>query len=194
MKVMRSKVLLVSLLLPAVFLTASCGTNTPAVKPATETTASDPVMQYLGDYCYSNNEAALVYEKIEGETDDDGNPLMGIQYREINDLEGLLHQTQKPVLLYFYSAQASDTSGMTALAEDLAQTLSGRLLTVSVDALSHQDLAGEYEIVSLPEFILIEDGKNKDTFKSSEYGYWDAEDVVEWITSCGYPPDTSKLE
>lgn len=194
MKTIRSKVLPATLILTAVFLTASCGTNTPAVKPADETRASDPVMQYLGDYCYSNNEAALVYEEIEGETDDDGNPLMGIQYREITDLDGLLHQTQKPVLLYFYSSQASDTSGMTALAEDLAQTLSGRLLTVSVDAMSHQELAGDYEIVSLPEFILIEDGKLKDSFKSSEYGYWDAEDVVEWITSCGYPPDTGKLE
>ena len=191
---MNAKVLVASVLLPAVFLMASCGGGQPAVKPATETTSADAVSQYLGDYCYSNDEAALVYEGIEGELDEDGNLLMGIQYREISDLDGLLHQTQKPVLLYFYSSQASDTSGMTALAEDLAQTLSGRLLTVSVDALSHQDLAGEYEIVSLPEFILIEGGKVKDNFNSSEYGYWDARDVVEWISSCGYPPDTSKLE
>ena len=115
-------------------------------------------------------------------------------YREIKDLPGVLHQKDFPVLIYFYSSQSSDTGGMTAAAEDLAQTLSGRVLTVSIDALSHRDIAGDYEIEALPEFVLIEKGTCKSSFKSSEYGYWDADDVVEWITSCGYAPDMSKLE
>ncbi len=186
------KIRLTAILLASALLLASCGSQ-PAVKETTEPTAV-PVEKFLGDISYTGDVAALVYEKIDDELDENGNPLWGIQYREITDIKGLLTQKDKPVLIYFYSSQSSDTGGVTALAEDLAQTLSDKLLTVSIDAVSHNDIASAYEIVSLPEFVLIENGKFKDMFKSSEYSYWDANDVVDWISSCGYVPDTGKLE
>ena len=186
--------LLILIVLGAVFLTSCSGGS--SVKPTEETTVppfEDAVMQYLGDYCYTGDEAALVYEKIEDDLDENGNPFYGIQYREIRELQDLLHQKAFPVLIYFYSSQASDTEGMTAAAEDLAQTLSGKVLTVSIDALSHRDIAGDFEIEALPEFVLVEEGRLKSSFKSSEYGYWDINDVVRWITDSGYAPDTTKL-
>ena len=188
-------IFILMILTSAIMVLTSCSGG-PSVKPSEETAApdlSEAIMQYLGDYSYTEAEAAFVYEKIEDDVDEQGNPFYGIQYREITDLTGLLHQKDFPVLIYFYSSQSSDTVGMTAAAEDLAQTLSGRVLTISIDALTHRDIAGNYEIEALPEFILLEKGTVKSSFKSSEYGYWDATDVVEWITSCGYAPDTSKL-
>ena len=191
----RSCQILILITIAAAFFLTSCSGGS-AVKPTGETTVpsfEDAIMQYLGDYSYTGSEAALVYEKIEDDMDENGTPFYGIQYREIKELKDLLHQKDFPVLIYFYSSQASDTEGMTAAAEDLAQTLSGRVLTVTVDALSHRDIAGDYEIEALPEFVLIEEGQLKSAFKSSEYGYWDINDVVEWLTSSGYAPDTTKL-
>lgn len=193
-KISSRKITIFTYLLLTALIFASCQGS--SVKPSEETKAlsfNEAVMQYLGDYCYTGDEAAFVYEAVEGDVDENGDQFYGIQYREIKDLPALLQQKDFPVLIYFYSSQMSDTGGMTAGAEDLAQTLSGRVLTISVDALSHKDIAGRYEIVGLPEFVLLENGTLKSVFESSEKSYWDMNDVVDWITSCGYAPDTGKL-
>ena len=96
-----SKLYILVMLSLASILLASCSGGS-SVKPSEETTVlpfEDAVMQYLGDYSYTDTEAAFVYEKIEDETDDQGNPFYGILYREIKDLPGVLHQKDFPVLI-----------------------------------------------------------------------------------------------
>ena len=56
--------------------------------------------KYLGDYSYTDSAICMVYEPVEGEFDDTGNPYYGIQYREIKDLDGLL-SSGNVIMMYF---------------------------------------------------------------------------------------------
>ena len=80
---------------------------------------SDRLKDYLGDYSYSENAVCMVYEPVEGETDDNGNPFYGIQYREITDLNGLL-VSGNTLVIYFYSSMDTRGSEITAAVEDPA--------------------------------------------------------------------------
>jgi len=179
---------LISLVLALSFIFSGCATN------SAETVETQSYMSYLGDYGYDEDASALVLEPIEDEYDEDGNQYMGIQYRTITDLDGLLSRTDTPILIYFYSSMSSDTYGITAAVEDIAQCLWGDVLVLALDSLSYKDLVQAYEISGIPEFVLIENGAHTSSFGSSGYEYWNTDDVVAWLEECGYTLDYSKLE
>ena len=95
----------------------------------------------------------MVWEPVEGETDESGNPVYGIQYREIKDLDKLLASTDAVFLIYFHSSVYGDDHGITALVEEIAERLAGKLVVVSLDAAEFKDLAGKYQIPAVSRFI-----------------------------------------
>ena len=142
------------------------------------------VKDYLGNYSYAEPAVCMVYEPVEGETDEAGNPCYGVQYREITDLDGLL-SSGNTLLIYLYSSMSSSGAEVTAAMEDVAQGYAGRLNVVMLDAMEYPDLIGKYEIESVPEFVLIKAGQPDQVFGSGAYDYWTVGDVLLWLQSNG---------
>ena len=146
--------------------------------------ASSKLDGYLGDYSYSDPAVCMVYEPVEDEVDDNGNPYYGIQYRQINDLDGLLN-SGNVIMIYFYSSMSSEASAVTAMVEDLAQSYNGRLTVVMLDAMEYRDYITKYGINAVPDFVLVIPGKGYQAFGSDTYEYWTISDVAAWLKGNG---------
>ncbi|MCQ2515404.1 MAG: thioredoxin [Saccharofermentans sp.] len=144
----------------------------------------------IGGIDYSSSMSALMYEQIAGEEEG----FYGIQYHEVIDINGITAQTDIPVVLYFYSSSATGSQSLTAGVEDLAQTLSGQVLFVSIDGVEADEVSTAYQLAGYPEFILIRDGARVATFEGYNYEYWDINDVTWWLEDYGFTPDMSLLE
>ena len=140
--------------------------------------------KYLGDYSYSDPAICMVYEPVEGEDDGNGNPLYGIQYRKITDLDGIL-ASGNTMLIYFYSSMNNDSGAITAAVEDLAQAYNGRLSVLMLDAMEYPDMMGKYDIEAVPEFVLKKAGQADKVFDSVSYEYWTLNDVIDWLGANG---------
>lgn len=164
------------LLAIAVSLSLFCGCS----KPGKE----DPIMAYLGDYSYSDPAICMVYERVEDETDDDGNPLYGIQYRKVTDLDGL-KASGITLLIYFYSSMDNGSAMVTASVEDIALSYNGKLTVLMLDAMEYKDLMDKYEIEAVPEFVLIRKGQADKVFGGMSREYWTVNDVLSWLQENG---------
>lgn len=164
------------LLAIAVSLSLFCGCS----KPGEE----DPIMAYLGDYSYSDPAICMVYERVEDETDDDGNPLYGIQYRKVTDLDGL-KASGITLLIYFYSSMDNGSAMVTASVEDIALSYNGKLTVLMLDAMEYKDLMDKYEIEAVPEFVLIRKGQADKVFGGMSREYWTVNDVLSWLQENG---------
>lgn len=141
-------------------------------------------MAYLGDYSYSDPAVCMVYERVEDETDDDGNPLYGIQYRKVTDLDGL-KASGITLLIYFYSSMDNGSAMVTASVEDLALSYNGKLTVLMLDAMEYKDLMDKYEIEAVPEFVLIKKGQADKVFGGMSREYWTVNDVLSWLQENG---------
>lgn len=140
--------------------------------------------EFIGDYSYSDPAICMVYEPVEDEFDENGNPFYGIQYREVKDLDGLL-SSGNTLLLYFYSSMDSGSGVMTAAVEDVAQAYNGKLNVIMLDGMIYRELLEKYGINALPEFVLVKAGQEDKVFDSSSYGYWTIDDVLLWLKANG---------
>ena len=138
------------------------------------------IYDYLGDYSYSESAECMVYEPVEGETDDNGDQCYGIQYREITDLNGLL-TSGNTLLIYFYSSMSNESAAVTASMEDVAQLYYGKITVLMLDVMEFRDMMEKYEIEAVPEFVLIKAGQADQVFDSASYGYWTVNDVISWL-------------
>ncbi len=172
--------ILVSCLL---FSLASCSNKKTA---ASASSSAASYRDCLGEYAYDLPAACMVWEPVEGETDENGNPVYGIQYREIKDLDKLLASTDIKFLIYFHSSVSGDNVGITALVEEIAERLAGRLAVITLDASEFNDLVGKYQITLLPEFVLCGSGMEAKVFGTSEKESWTMQQVVDWLAENGY--------
>lgn len=145
---------------------------------------SNPLNKFLGDYSYSDPAVCMVYEQVEGETDDEGNPCYGIQYRKITDLDGML-ASGNTFLLYFYSSMDNGSAEVTASVEDLAQKYNGKLYILMLDAMEYKDKMEKYDIEAVPDFVLIRPGQADQIFGAASYEYWTLNDVIAWLQTNG---------
>lgn len=125
----------------------------------------------------------MVYEPVEDEVDDQGQPFYGIQYRKITDLDGIL-ASGNTLLIYFYSSMSGGEE-LTAGIEDMAQMYNGRFSILMLDAMEYRELMDKYEIDAVPDFVLVKAGQADKVFKSGEYEYWTLNDVVLWLKENG---------
>ena len=126
----------------------------------------------------------MVYERVEDETDDDGNPLYGIQYRKVTDLDGL-KASGITLLIYFYSSMDNGSAMVTASVEDIALSYNGKLTVLMLDAMEYKDLMDKYEIEAVPEFVLIRKGQADKVFGGMSREYWTVNDVLSWLQENG---------
>ena len=161
------------------------GVSCSSKKPA-QSSAPSGYRDYLGEYAYDLPAVCMVWEPVEGETDENGNPAYGLQYREIKDLDKLLSSTDVKFLLYFHSSVYGDNIGITALVEEIAERLNGRVAVISIDAGEFNDLVGKYNITMLPEFVLCGYGMEAKVFGTADRGSWTMQEVVDWLAENGY--------
>ena len=140
--------------------------------------------RYLGDYSYDSSAVCMVYEPVEDEVDDEGKPYYGIQYREIKDLDGLMH-SGTTIFIYFYSSMSTDTGAITASVEDVAQVYNGTMTVIMLDAMEYRELISKYDINAVPEFVLIKSGQEDKVFEAATYEHWSISDVLSWLKSNG---------
>lgn len=141
---------------------------------------------YLGEYAYDLPAACMVWEKVEGEKDESGNPVYGIQYREIKDLDKLLASTDTAFLLYFHATVYGEDGGITAVVEELAERLAGKVTVVSLDAGEFNEMVGKHQITLLPEFVLHVSGSQDKVFGTAARGSWTMQEVADWLAENGY--------
>ena len=145
------------------------------------------VEDYLGEYDYEAPAICMVYEPVEGEIDEDGNALYGIQYREITDLASLLKVPDTTFLVYFYNSLDSSGWQITAVVEDIAEAQNGKLTVIALDQSQYTDLTSQFNIHSVPDFALVRNSAEVSVFGSSDYEQWGAAEVVMWLDANGYP-------
>lgn len=161
---------------------ASCSGKKEA---ASSSAAVSGYRDFLGEYAYDLPAACMVWEPVEGETDENGNPVYGVQYREIKDLNKLLAAKDVKFLLFFHTSVYGDDHGITALVEEIAEKLAGKLAVVSLDAAEFNDLVGKYQISMLPEFVLCGNGTEDKVFGTADRGSWTMQEVVDWLAENG---------
>ena len=177
----------VSLTAAILLCTASCGGKKTVASSVSSTSPSSAgYREYLGEYAYDLPSACMVWEPVEGEKDESGNPVYGIQYREIKDLDKLLASTDTAFLLYFHASVYGEDGGITAVVEELAERLAGKVTVVTLDAGEFNDMIGKYEIKLLPEFVLHASGKQDMVFGASERESWTMQEVADWLDANGY--------
>jgi len=145
------------------------------------------VEDYLGEYDYEAPAICMVYEPVEGEVDEEGNAMYGIQYREVTDLDGLLKVPDTTFLLYFYNSMDSSGWQITAAVEDIAEAEEGKLTVIALDQSQYTDLTSKFSIYAVPDFALVRNYAEISVFGSANYDMWGAGDVVMWLDANGYP-------
>ena len=145
------------------------------------------VEDYLGEYDYEAPAICMVYEPVEGEYDEEGNALYGIQYREVTDLDGLLKVPDTTFLLYFYNSLDSSGWQITAVIEDIAELEQGKLTVVALDQSQYTNLTSQFGITAVPDFALVRNYTEISVFGSADYYEWGADDIVIWLDANGYP-------
>lgn len=156
-------------------------------KKAAASSASSGYRDYLGEYAYDLPAACLVWEPVQGETDEKGNPVYGIQYREIKDLDKLLASTDTKFLIYFNSrSYGENNTSVTAVVEEIAEKLAGKLTVISLDGGEFNDLLGKYQVSMLPDFVLCGSGMEAKVFQPADTTSWSMQEVIDWLASNGY--------
>ena len=135
--------------------------------------------KYLGEIAYDASIYAMCMEKIEDEEEP------GIVYREVTDFNSVINTADKPVLLYFFSSNSIDSAGVTAGVEDIAQKLDGRLVVIGIDIMQHRDIVTRFNVMAVPDFVLVDHASLKSGFNSINYDYWTTTDVYNWIIEQG---------
>ena len=110
---------------------------------------------------------------------------LGVIYRKVLDFNNVISRCDIPVCLYFFSSTKTDSAGVTAGVEDIAQLLDGRLLVVGIDILQNRDIVGKYDVTMVPDFVLVEQNVQKAAFGSEGYDYWTTTDVYNWLVEQG---------
>lgn len=163
---------------------ASCSGKNAA---ASSSASSGPGFRdFLGEFAYDLPAACMVYEQVDGEKDESGNPVYGIQYREIKDLDKLLASTDTAFLLYFHASVYGEDGGITAVVEELAEKLAGKVTVVTLDAGEFSDMVGKYNISLLPEFVLHVSGQSDKVFGTADRRSWTMQQVADWLAENGY--------
>ncbi len=131
--------------------------------------------KYLGDYDYDYSISAMVFETPEGEE------TPGVMYRQVKDLDALVKNCPIPICFLFYSSMHADVYGVFACLEEMTELHHDQVLVVTIDAMSEKNLSSAYNIESLPEGIVIRDGKQTARFNGKEREEWTARQLADWI-------------
>lgn len=71
-------------------------------------------------------------------------------------------QSEIPVLVDFYADWCGPCKMMSPVLEELSQELDGKIKIVKINVDNNPDLSSEYGVMSIPNMIVFENGKQKE--------------------------------
>ncbi|CAN0892224.1 Thioredoxin Y, chloroplastic [Linum grandiflorum] len=83
------------------------------------------------------------------------------------NLDELLQNTEKPVLVDFYATWCGPCQLMVPILEEVSSVLTDTVQVVKIDTEKYVSIANQYDIQGLPTFILFKDGKPIDRFEGA---------------------------
>ena len=103
----------------------------------------------------------------------------GIIYRQINDFDLFLAQSDLPVLVVFYHPLADINTRIIPRLEQLADDEQDKLAILWVNASEETSVAENFQVTTLPQFTIVDDS----SIKRSLVGYDDQayENLLELI-------------
>ncbi len=93
------------------------------------------------------------------------------------DFDKEVLQAKGVVVVDFYADWCPPCRMLGPVVEKAAEEYAGKVKFVKVNVDKHQDLAGKYEVTSIPRLIIFKDGRQVD----SDVGYRDGKALKKWI-------------
>ncbi|KAI4366847.1 hypothetical protein MLD38_022663 [Melastoma candidum] len=84
-----------------------------------------------------------------------------------SDLDDLLAQAEKPVLVDFYATWCGPCQFMVPILNEVSIALKEKIQVVKIDTEKYPSIADKYRIEALPTFILFKDGVPSDRFEGA---------------------------
>ncbi|KAI4375166.1 hypothetical protein MLD38_013070 [Melastoma candidum] len=84
-----------------------------------------------------------------------------------SDLDDLLAQSEKPVLVDFYATWCGPCQFMVPVLNEVSIALKEKIQVVKIDTEKYPSIADKYRIEALPTFILFKDGVPSDRFEGA---------------------------
>lgn len=76
-----------------------------------------------------------------------------------NDFQVEVLSSSLPVVVDFFATWCGPCKAMSPIFDELAQEYKDKVKFVKIDVDQNQDLAGQYNIFSIPTFLIFKDGK-----------------------------------
>ena len=80
---------------------------------------------------------------------------------------------------------STDMDGITAGAEDIAQNTWGKVIVLMIDVLENKDLASQFNIEQVPEFVIVRSSDEISRFEGYNHDIWTINEVTAWLKSNG---------
>ncbi|EYU36836.1 hypothetical protein ABFS82_14G304800 [Erythranthe guttata] len=84
-----------------------------------------------------------------------------------SDLDEILDNSEKPVLLDFYATWCGPCQFMARILDTVSSSMIDKIQVVKIDTEKYSSIADKYKIEALPTFILFKDGKQLDRFEGA---------------------------
>ncbi|KAF2291139.1 hypothetical protein GH714_020321 [Hevea brasiliensis] len=91
-------------------------------------------------------------------------PLLAAKKQTFSNLDELLANADKPVLVDFYAAWCGPCQLMSPILKEVSAILNDTIQVVKIDTEKYPSIADKYRIEALPTFIIFKDGKPYDRF------------------------------
>lgn len=78
------------------------------------------------------------------------------------NFHGVVLQSEIPVLVDFYADWCGPCKMMSPILEELSQEFDGKIKIVKINVDNNPELASEYGVMSIPNMIIFESGKQKE--------------------------------
>ncbi|XP_050211526.1 uncharacterized protein LOC126661706 [Mercurialis annua] len=104
--------------------------------------------------CFSNSRSRIL-------------PLVAAKKQTFANLDELLENSDKPVLVDFYATWCGPCQLMSPILDQVGTVLKDAIQVVKIDTEKYPSIADKYKIEALPTFILFKDGKPYDRFEGA---------------------------
>lgn len=100
-----------------------------------------------------------------------------IEHMTDENYDAIVDAADKPILIDFHAKWCGPCRAMTPIVEKVAEERAGKLTVCDVDADTNPELTTRYNVVSIPLFVIIRDGK----LVARSVGMMPKRELDEWI-------------
>ncbi|CAM8939558.1 hypothetical protein QQ045_013915 [Rhodiola kirilowii] len=94
-------------------------------------------------------------------------PLVKAEKESFSNLDELLKNSDKPILVDFYATWCGPCQFMNPILSEVGASLEDKIQVVKIDTEKYPSIADKYRIEALPTFVIFKDGKPCDRFEGA---------------------------